>query len=243
MNGSDAAIEVSVVLPAYREAESLDMLLPKLKAAIEPLTQRSEICVIDTEQSMDRTEEVCRTHGVRHIRRRGGNTYGDAMRTAIAEVRGEYVAVMDADGSHNPAYLPALWQRRHEYDIVIGSRYIAGGRTENPWILIWLSSVVNVVFRFVLGLACRDVSNSFRLYRREHLQTLHLRADNFDIVEEILIGLCFGRSHCTVVEVPVTFERRKAGESKRNLIVFAFGYLYTLIRLLRLKAAATRDRA
>jgi dolichol-phosphate mannosyltransferase len=243
MSDLDSAIELSVVLPAYKESEALDILLPKLRATIAQVTGSSEICVIDTQESMDRTEEVCKTHNVIFVRRRGGNNYGDAMRTGIATARGRYLLVMDADGSHNPSYIPELWRHREQCDVVIGSRYISGGGTENPKILIWLSHVVNVVFRVILGLACRDVSNSFRLYRREQLQSLRLRANNFDIVEEILIKLCFGHLRCKLIEVPMTFERRKAGHSKRNLVVFAIGYLYTLARLLRFKILAYWDRA
>jgi dolichol-phosphate mannosyltransferase len=242
MSDSKPDIELSVVLPAYKEAEALDTVLPRIKEIVSQLTAKYEICVIDTEEPLDRTEEVCKAHDVVFVRRRGGNNYGDAVRTGIAAARGYHLLVMDADGSHNPSYIPELWKHRQECDIVIGSRYIAGGKTENPPVLIWMSHVVNVVFRVILGLACRDVSNSFRLYRREQLQSLHLKCNNFDIVEEILIKLCFGHMHCTLVEVPVTFERRKAGHSKRNLLVFAFGYLYTLARLLRFKILAYWDR-
>lgn len=242
MSKSNPELELSVILPAYKEADALDGLLPRLKAVVSGLTARSEICVIDTLEPLDRTEEVCRSHEVDYVRRQGGNKYGDAVRTGIAHSRGRHVLVMDADGSHNPDFIPSLWQHRQLYDIVIGSRYIVGGGTENPKILIWLSHLVNVVFRVVLGLTCQDVSNSFRLYRREQLQALRLGANNFDIVEEILIKLCFGHSRCTLIEVPVTFERRKAGHSKRNLVVFAVGYLYTLARLLRFKILALWER-
>ena len=149
---------------------------------------------------------------------------------------------MDADGSHNPSFLPALWNERQRFDVVIGSRYVAGGATQNPRILIFMSYVVNLVFRIVLGLRCRDVSNSFRLYQRRHLQQLTLRSENFDIVEELLVKLCCGPTHCTVTEVPVTFERRKAGESKRNLVWFALSYIATLLRLFRFKMAIKLGR-
>ena len=235
-------LELSVVLPAYKEADSLDLLLPMLKATVAQLTPRHEIVVIDSENLLDRTDEVCRAHGVQHVRREGGNAYGYAVRTGIARARGRFVLFMDADGSHNPAFLPALWEQREAFDIVIGSRYVAGGATENPWILIWMSHVVNIVFRLVLRLPCQDVSNSFRLYRREHLQSLTLRSSNFDIIEEILVKLCAGRLRCTATEVPVTFERRKAGQSKRNLVQFAIGYLGTLMRLLRFRIAARLGR-
>jgi dolichol-phosphate mannosyltransferase len=224
--------ELSIVLPAYREAAALDALLPALKSQVAQLTPSHEIVVVDAERPIDNTGEICRIHGVHHMHRTNGNTYGDAVRSGIQVARGEFVVFMDADGSHNPASLPSLWKERRKFDIVIGSRYIAGGKTENPAILVFMSWVVNVIFRTCFGLSCRDVTNSFRLYRGAQLRALNLRSNNFDIVEEILIKLCGRRFRASVIEVPVVFERRKAGESKRNLIAFAATYLGTLIHLL-----------
>jgi dolichol-phosphate mannosyltransferase len=228
------SLELSIVLPAYKEAEALNKLLPTLKARAAELTGAHEILVIDAQQPLDETPAICRAHGVRHIHRRYGNLYGDAVRTGIEEASGRYIVFIDADGSHNPAHLRLLWERREHYDVVIGSRYVDGGHTENPPILIFMSWVVNVIFRLVFQLHCKDVSNSFRLYRAELLKPLHLKCHHFDIVEELLI-LLSGRR---IVEVPVTFERRKAGESKRKLFLFAIGYVWTLMRLLKIKLEA-----
>ncbi|MDX1948714.1 MAG: glycosyltransferase [Pirellulaceae bacterium] len=235
-------LELTIMLPAYREAEALDLLLPGLKRVAAQLAPAHEILVIDSQSPLDRTPEVCRTHQVVHVSRQGGNAYGDAVRTGIRAARGRYILTMDADGSHNPDFLSKLWDQREQCDIVIGSRYVSGGGTENPWVLIFLSYLVNMVFRVVLGLRCHDVSNSLRLYRREHLRDLQLRATDFDIIEEILVKLCSGTRRCRVLEVPIVFERRKAGQSKRNLVWFALGYLFTLGRLLRFKIAARVER-
>ena len=84
-------------------------------------------------------------------------------------------------------------------------------------VLIFMSLMVNVVFRLALGLKCYDVSNSFRLYRGDDLRTLQLKCDNFDIVEEILVKLTVARPGYRIKEVPFVFEKRKAGKTKRNL--------------------------
>lgn len=235
-------MQLSIILPAYREAESLEALLPVLKMTARELTPDFEILVVDTEQPIDRTAEVCAAEGgIRHIHRRGGNNYGDAIRTGIAESRGAYVVCMDADGSHNPVFLPSLWAERDAYGVVIGSRYVRGGMTENPFILIAMSYAVNLTFRVAFQLKASDVTNSFRLYRGGPLRALHLDSNDFDIVEELLIKLVTGPARVTVKEVPVVFERRKAGESKRNLVEFAKSYLQTLIRLRRFRREALRD--
>lgn len=228
------SLDLSIVLPAYKEAAALSKLLPALQSRAADLTGAFEILVVDAQHALDETPDVCRAHGVRHVHRRYGNLYGDAVRTGIEDAAGRFILFMDADGSHNPAHLKLLWDQRENYDVVIGSRYVAGGHTENPAILIFMSWVVNLIFRVAFQLHCKDVSNSFRLYRAEVLKPLHLRCHHFDIVEELLILL----SERRIVEVPVTFERRKAGESKRRLLLFAIGYTWTLVRLLKIKLEA-----
>src|SRR5260221_14130380 len=104
------AVELSVVLPSYKEAEALSLLLPVLKEHLAKLTSSSEILVVDALEKVDDTPGVCAIQGVRHVFRSGGNTYGDAVRTGIAEARGEFILVMDADGSHNPAHMQRLWE-------------------------------------------------------------------------------------------------------------------------------------
>jgi dolichol-phosphate mannosyltransferase len=234
-------LQLSVVIPSYLEAESLRTLLPAIKTGAAALTPSFEVLIVDTQAPLDDTAAVCQLHGVRHLHRTGGNQYGDAVRTGIREARGRYILSMDADGSHSPSFFPALWAKRDRFDIVIGSRYMAGGHTENPAILIWMSYVVNLTFRIAFSIRAKDVTNSFRLYRADVLRALTLESDDFDILEEILITAITKHPSTTIGEVPITFSRRKAGESKRKLVQFAFGYLKTLQKLRKFQKAARRE--
>jgi dolichol-phosphate mannosyltransferase len=238
-----AAPELSVVLPAYEEAANLDILLPALQRTLAKIGASSEIVVVDAEQPRDATPDICARHGAIYQPRAGGELYGHAIRTAQQTARGRFVVLMDSDGSHSPEFLPKLWEHRDTSDMVIASRYVKGGHTDNRAILIFMSLIVNVVFRTVLGLKCADVSNSFRLYRGDELRALQLECDNFDIVEEILVKLYFSRAGYRLKEVPFVFEQRKAGKTKRKLVVFAFGYLGTLMRLHRLKRKAVAGKS
>lgn len=236
------AIDLSITIAAYREAENLAAMLPTIKAAAEALTARHEILIVDTQEPMDDTAAICASNGVRHINRVGGNSYGDAVRTLIAQARGEFILNMDADGSHSPAYLASIWAERDRYDITIGSRYAPGGHTDNPIVLIWMSYIVNLTFRVAFSINAKDVTNSFRLYRKQVVAPMHLESDDFDILEEILIKASLQDPPARIGEVPVTFERRKAGESKRKLVQFAFGYLKTLRRLRSYASSAKREK-
>lgn len=234
-------LDLTVMIPAYLEAESLRDLLPQVKAAAAALTSSFEVLIVDTQEPKDNTAEICALNGVRHIHRSGGNQYGDAIRTGIAHARGRFLLCMDADGSHSPTYFPSMWAKRDTWDITIGSRYVQGGQTENPTVLIWMSYAVNLVFRLAFSIRAKDVTNSFRLYNTVILKPIKLDSNDFDILEELLIKAVTHRPPARIGEVPVTFERRKAGESKRKLTQFALGYLKTLQKLRRFQREAKKQ--
>lgn len=232
---SPDSLELSIVLPAYEEADNLENLIPEMQKVAASLASTYEILIVDTETPHDRTPDVCHQYGVTYLPREGGSNYGHAVSTGIAASKGQYVVLMDADGSHSPQFISQLWPYREANDLVIASRYTRGGKTENPWILILLSHAVNVIFRLVLGLKCLDVSNSFRLYQGGDLRKHRYICLHFDIVEEILVTLAYSQPGYRIKEIPFTFEKRKAGKTKRQLLIFAVGYLGTLARLLALK--------
>ena len=122
-----------------------------------------------------------------------------------------------------------------KYDLVIGSRYIKHGKTENNLILILMSLMVNIMYRMLLNLKVKDVSNSFRIYDGEKLRSIETICNNFDLVEEILIKLVLRYPKLTVKEVPIEFKKRLYGKSKRDLIKFVMSYLVTMRRLIQIK--------
>lgn len=224
-------VELTVVLPAYLEEENLRLLLPRLRATLDAMAVPWEVIVVDTMTPMDKTADVCRANRCEYTPRFGGNNFGDAVRTGIAESRGRWVIFMDADGSHPPEFITDLWQSRKEDTVVVASRYTAGGTTENSLALIWMSRLLNMTYSLILGLRCRDVSNSFKLYPGAALRRTTLTCDHFDIVEEILYKLVKGRDHLSIKEIPFAFKKRMFGDTKRNLLLFVLSYLFTVVRL------------
>ena len=79
----------------------------------------------------------------------GGNSYGDAILTGIRRARGEFILFSDADGSHPPKFICNLWSSAAYSDVVIASRYVAGGATDNARALILMSLLVNIIYALV----------------------------------------------------------------------------------------------
>lgn len=229
---------ISIIIPAYQEADSLSNLLPLVNEVLKKINIPYEILCVDTMESMDNTENICQEKQATYVKRMGGNNYGDAIRTGFITAQYQYAVVMDADGSHDPKYIQDFYSKMNSgdvYDLIIGSRYIKGGNTQNPFILKAMSYILNFTYRIVLGIKVKDISDSFRMYKTEQVKALTLECDNFDIVEEILVKLVLSKKDFAVFEYPIYFEERKAGVSKRKLGKFILSYLKTMKNLKRIQ--------
>ena len=224
-------MDLSIIIPAYLEEENLRILLPRINDIIPELGIKAEILVIDTMAPMDNTKNVCLKNNAVYINRENGNVYGDAVRTGIKNAHGKYFIFMDADGSHSPEFIKNLYENRTDYDVIIASRYVEGGKSDNSKILIFMSWIVNLIYAVLFRLKCKDVSNSFKLYKSDQLKKLTLKCSNFDVVEEILIKLKKINKNLSIKELPYTFKERMFGHTKRNLIKFVFSYIFTLFKL------------
>lgn len=235
-------MSISVILPAYKEAENLALILPKLNQQLCDLKIQYEILVVDTMISMDNTEEICTINNCKYVARQGGNDYGDAICTGIQSANNSRIVVMDADGSHDPKYIKEFWAiaSREDIDVIIGSRYIKGGNTHNGFILKSMSHMVNLCYRLIFRIKAYDVSNSFRMYNAEKIKSIELECKNFDIVEEILIRLSVKYENLTLKETPIFFNKRMHGESKRDLFKFILSYITTIIKMYKIKVKAKK---
>ncbi|HYM51197.1 MAG TPA: glycosyltransferase [Candidatus Limnocylindrales bacterium] len=222
---------LSVIIPALNEAASLERMLPELRTAVDTLGVTAEVIVVDG-GSRDATVEVARHHGARAVVQDGPG-YGGALRTGFREAHGEYLLTLDADGSHSPAFFRDIWAARTSAEVVIASRYVAGGRAEMPLVRSILSQILNLAFRRGLSLPARDLSSGFRLYARRAVCNLQLTAVDFDVLEEILIRTI--AAGYQVREIPFHYRARLSGKSHADLRKFALSYLRTFLRMWRLR--------
>jgi dolichol-phosphate mannosyltransferase len=211
---------VLVSLATYNEAENLRPLVLGIRAA----APHAHIVVID-DASPDGTAKVAEDlarelEGVFLIRRSGKLGLGTAvvrgMKYAI-ENDYDFFLNMDADGSHPPRFIPAILAGMSRVDVMIGSRYVAGGGVEGEFGFRrrFMSTGINVYARTMLGLRTRDNSGSFRCYRVSKLRLIDfswIRSKGYSFMEEILFWCKV--VGCTFDETPILFENRRAGVSK-----------------------------
>jgi dolichol-phosphate mannosyltransferase len=213
--------EVSwLVLPTYEEAENLEALVA---AALEHMPEPRRVLVVD-DNSPDGTGEIADrlataeedVMALHRPQKEGlGPAYVAGFRAALAG-GADLVLQMDADFSHDPADLPRLIAAAADADLVIGSRYVAGGGTVN-WgpLRRAISRGGSAYARRLLGVGVRDLTGGFKCFRRKVLQALDLDALHahgyaFQVettYNAILAGF-------RVREVPIVFHEREAGESK-----------------------------
>ena len=143
-------VKLTIIIPSYLEEENLRLILPRLNIELKNIGDTFEVLVIDTMQPLDNTKDVCALNGARYIPQEGGNHYGDAIRTGIKYARGTYTIIMDADGSHSPEFVHYLYELKDSYDIVMASRYVSGGSTDNSGVLILMSYATNIIYSVVL---------------------------------------------------------------------------------------------
>jgi len=232
----------TVCLPTYNERENLEAML----RALAPLGVR--VLVVDdnspdgTGEIADRLAEELDFVSVLHRGRKEGlgPAYLAGFRRALAD-GAEYVLEMDCDFSHDPKDVPRLVAACETgADLALGSRYVEGGGTENWGVGRRLVSFGGSFYaRAMLGVGIRDLTGGFKCYRRAVLETIDLEAIHSKGYAFQIEGTYRTlRKGFRVVEVPIRFIDRTAGQSKMSRAIF----LEAVVKVPRLRLAALAGR-
>ena len=225
---------LSIVIPTLNERDNLRLVIPALLETLRTLALRGEILVIDGGSS-DGSAAEAELQGAQVIVVASGG-YGEAMRRGLHAAAGEYVVTMDADLSHEPEVIGALWAARAPRTIGIASRYVKGGTavmSRSRWVL---SRLLSAVFSRGLALPVRDLSSGFRIYPAAEARRLRATANDFDILIELLVRAY--KSGWRIVEVPFHYAPRRSGSSKARVIRLGRAYIGTFARLWKLRNTA-----
>lgn len=226
-----------IFIPTYNERENIRTIIPK----IFTLVPEAHIVVVDDNSPDGTSDEVLRLMELHpnlsllsRPRKEGlGAAYKDALQKVLGDPDVFSVTMMDADGSHDPKYLQLLFEEIRKNDLVIGSRYVSGGRTENcKWRRIALSRCANFYARIFTGLSIKDVTNGFICIKKDTLEKIEfskLQASGYSF----LIELKFYSVKVPGTkwkEIPILFKNRREGESKMSGRIMREG-LKTPIRI------------
>ena len=240
MPANDAPGPVWLVLPTYNEAANLEAIVA---AALGHLPAGRRVLVVD-DSSPDGTGDLADrlaaanpdVEVLHRDRKQGlGPAYVAGFQRAVAG-GAQLIAQMDADFSHDPADLPRLIAAAETADVVLGSRYVAGGGIAD-----WgpgrrlISRGGSAYARAVLGLGVSDLTGGFKVFRREVLETIDLETiPSLGYAFQIETTYRAIRSGFRVAEVPIVFSDRRVGDSKMTgAIVLEAAWRVPLMRLAR----------
>ena len=208
---------VSVIVPTYKEADSLPALLDRLSALREATLPDLRVLIMD-DDSGDGTEALIAGRGERWVTlvvRKEDKGLSQAVVDGFERGKGDVLVCMDADLSHPPERIPDMLEALEGgADFVVGSRYVKGGSTADSWgFLRWLNSWVATVLARPFT-SIRDPMSGFFALRRETFQAAkRLNPIGYKIGLELIV-----KCKCKkVVEIPIHFSQREFGESKLNL--------------------------
>jgi dolichol-phosphate mannosyltransferase len=213
---------VLVSLATYNERDNLKPLINE----IHEFLPEADVLVID-DNSPDGTgqladEMAAADPRIKVVHRPGKLGLGTATLTAMKHAIDndyDFLQNMDADFSHPPRFLPGIQAGMDKNDVMIGSRYIAGGGTQNwPLLRRVLSKSVNMMVRMLFAMPVKDASGAFRCYRVSKLRETHLhqiRSRGYSFQQEVLFR-CH-QAGSKMGEFPIIFENRRAGSSKVNM--------------------------
>lgn len=218
--------QVCVVIPTYNEAENVEGIIRATLAELERVAPNAHRILIVDDNSPDGTGAIADRLAERHpqlevLHRNAKTGLGHAYLAGFAHALAgdaELVIEMDADFSHDPRYLEQLLAAARNADMVLGSRYVEGGGTEN-WGMVrrLISRGGSLYARTVLRVQIHDLTGGFKCIHRRVLETIGLdtvRAEGYVFQIEVTYRALLAGFR--VVEVPIVFRDRSVGASKMS---------------------------
>ncbi|MBK9934871.1 MAG: glycosyltransferase family 2 protein [Cytophagaceae bacterium] len=228
-------MKLSIVIPAYNEAESVSETINELVKVLSDRKIEHEILVVN-DNSKDNTLEVLESlaavhPSVRFVTNTGPNGFGYAVRYGLERFSGDCVAVMMADLSDSPHDLIKFYDTmvQGNFDCVFGSRFMKGGKTiDYPFLKKIINRVANAIIRTVMNINYNDTTNAFKLYKKHTIEGLKpFLSPHFNLTIELPLKAIIRGFSYTVV--PNSWTNRKYGESKLKIREMGSRYFFILM--------------
>lgn len=220
------SMKTSLIIPAYDEEKTIEEIICSAKKYVD------EILVVVAKKSKDHTFEIATKYANNCIIDDGVGK-GAALKLGVKHSKGDIIIFMDSDGSHDASDIPKLVApiKESDFDLVVGSRALGGSDelhgTLGEFIRNAGGAVVMLCINYFYGVRFTDCENGFRAIKKTVFTDLKLKANDFDIEQEMFIKAM--RKKCKILEVPAHEYRRKFGESKLSPLKIGWKFVYRLI--------------
>ena len=209
-------MKLSVVIPTYNEEKTIALVLDKVFLVALPEGMMREVIVID-DGSSDRTAEVLKHYDGRRdvkILRQVNQGKTAALVKGIAESAGDILLIQDGDLEYDPIQYPALLDPilKGEADVVYGSRFL-GDIKDMQWINNWANRISNWTLRTLYGVNLTDINTCYKVFRREVIQGISIRSQNFAFETEVTVKLI--RKGIRIKEISIDYVARSHREGKK----------------------------
>jgi len=201
-------LPISLVIPAFNEAEVIGAVLASLKSYVE--TYGFEVIVVN-DASQDDTAQVVRNYPyVRLINHPYNKGYGAALKTGVRAATHDYVLTMDSDGQHRPEDILKLLEHLDNFDMVVGARV---GNPNQEWIRKPGKRVLSWVANYLSNMKIPDINSGFRLIRKRCVEEfMHILPNGFSFSTTITLAMI--KAAYNVKYVPINVEKRSGGKSR-----------------------------
>lgn len=219
-------MKLSIVVPAHNEEENIKEVIERIESSVDV---PYELLVVD-DHSVDATGriigELCkRYNNIRLIENHYGAGFVNAVKAGFDNVRTEAVVLVMADLCDDLSTIKKMLGKLNEgYDVACGSRYINGGaRIGGSGLKGFFSHFVGRSLYFLLGLPTSDISNAFKMYRKNVLESINIESESFEVSMELPLKAYY--SGFKVAEVPTVWKERTKGKSSFKMLKLLPNYL------------------
>lgn len=227
---------LSIIIPAHNEAENLTPCIMGIERILEKNKIEREIIVVN-DNSTDNTKEVlgnlCQQfNSLRIIENTSENGFGRAVRLGLNSFSGDAVAIMMADLSDSPRDLVRYWEKLQEgHECVFGSRFLPGSQVvDYPKAKLVANRIVNTAIRYAFKIPCNDITNAFKIYRREVIEGCKpFISPHFNLTVEIPLKAVIRGYSWTVT--PISWRNRSRGLAKLKLREMGSRYFFIIAYL------------
>ena len=230
MSAGEGAVALSVIIPVFNEAGSIKEVLERLFGQLEQMEEvrdRCEVIVVD-DGSSDSTAAAIEASGFPVLLRQHPYNIGNgaAVKTGIRHARGDVLLMMDADGQHDPAYIPHFLKACQRFDMVVGAR---SGKSQAGWHRRLGNWVYNQFASYVTGRSVRDLTSGFRAFKRDVARRFAALLPN-GFSYPTTTTLCLMRGGYSVHYMPIAVARR-TGKSKISLLSDGAKFLLVITKI------------